>query len=46
MIARARDFEEFFGGSARIKEIYRQFPQVYRILFDDGEIVVYPEFDS
>lgn len=41
MIARARDFEEFFSGSARIKEIYWQFPQVYRILFDDGEIVMY-----
>ncbi len=41
MIARARDFEEFFSGSARIKEIYRQFPQVYRILFDEREIVGY-----
>lgn len=41
MIARASDFKEFFSGSARIKEIYRQFPQVYRILFDDGEVVVY-----
>jgi hypothetical protein len=41
MIARARDFGEFFSGSARIKEIYRQFSQVYRILFDEREVAVY-----
>lgn len=32
---------EKFSGNARIKEIYWQFPQVYRILFDDRELVVY-----
>ncbi len=37
MIARARDFEEFFSGSARIREIYRQFPQVY--VLREGEFL-------
>ena len=38
MIGRARDFENFFSGKAAIKEIYRQFPQIYRLLFNHGEI--------
>lgn len=41
MIGKARDFEEFFSGRTRIKEIYKQFPQIYRLLFNDGEIVLY-----
>ena len=41
MIGRARDFENFFSGKAAIKEIYKQFPQVYRLLFNHGEIVLY-----
>ncbi len=41
MIGKARDFEEFFGGKVAIKEIYKQFTQVYRLLFDHGEIVLY-----
>ncbi len=41
MIGRARDFEEFFSGKVAIKEIYKQFPQVYRLLFNHGEIVLY-----
>jgi nitroimidazol reductase NimA-like FMN-containing flavoprotein (pyridoxamine 5'-phosphate oxidase superfamily) len=41
MIGRSRDFEEFFSGKAAIKEIYKQFPQIYRILFNHGEITLY-----
>jgi len=41
MIGRARDFEEFFSGKVSIKEIYKQFSQIYRLLFNDGEIVLY-----
>jgi hypothetical protein len=41
MIGRARDFDEFFSGKAAIKEIYKQFPQIYRLLFNDGEIILY-----
>ena len=41
MIGRARDFEEFFSKKASIKEIYKQFPQIYRLLFNDGEIILY-----
>jgi hypothetical protein len=41
MIGKARDFEEFFSGKARIKEIYKQFPQIYRLLFNHGEITLY-----
>ncbi len=41
MIGRAMDFENFFSGKAAIKEIYNQFPQVYRLLFNHGEIVLY-----
>jgi nitroimidazol reductase NimA-like FMN-containing flavoprotein (pyridoxamine 5'-phosphate oxidase superfamily) len=41
MIGRARDFEDFFSGKVAIKEIYKQFPQIYRLLFNDGEIVLY-----
>jgi len=41
MIGKARDFEEFFRGRTRIKEICKQFPQIYRLLFNDGEIVLY-----
>ncbi len=41
MIGKARDFENFFSGRAAIKEIYKQFPQIYRLLFDHGEIILY-----
>jgi hypothetical protein len=41
MIGRARDFEEFFSGRVAIKEIYKQFPQIYRLLFNHGEIILY-----
>ena len=41
MIGRARDFETFFSGKAAIKEIYKQFPQIYRLLFNHGEIILY-----
>jgi len=41
MIGKARDFEEFFSGKVAIKEIYKQFTQVYRLLFNHGEIVLY-----
>ncbi len=41
MIGKARDFEEFFSGKVAIKEIYKQFPQIYRLLFNHGEIVLY-----
>lgn len=41
MIGKARDFEEFFSGKVRIKEISKQFTQIYRILFNDGEIILY-----
>ncbi len=41
MIGRASDFEKFFSGKVSIKEIYKQFPQIYRFLFDSGEIILY-----
>jgi hypothetical protein len=41
MIGKARDFEEFFSGKVAIKEIYKQFPQIYRLLFNNGEIILY-----
>ena len=41
MIGRAREFEEFFSGKVAIKEIYKQFSQTYRLLFNQGEIVLY-----
>jgi hypothetical protein len=41
MIGRSGDFEEFFSGKATIKEIYKQFPQIYRLLFNHGEIILY-----
>jgi hypothetical protein len=41
MIGRARDFEEIFSGKAAIKEIYKQFSQIYRIIFNHGEIILY-----
>ena len=41
MIGRSRDFEEFFSGRVRIKEIFRQFSQVYRLMFDEGELILY-----
>lgn len=41
MIGRARDFGEFFSGKVAIKEIYKQFPQIYRLLFNHGEIILY-----
>jgi nitroimidazol reductase NimA-like FMN-containing flavoprotein (pyridoxamine 5'-phosphate oxidase superfamily) len=41
MIGRASDFEEFFSGKVAIKEIYKQSPQIYRLLFNHGEIILY-----
>jgi hypothetical protein len=41
MIGKARDFDEFFSGKVAIKEIYKQFPQIYRLLFNHGEIILY-----
>jgi len=41
MIGKARDFDEFFGENVAIKEIYKQFPQIYRLLFNHGEIIMY-----
>lgn len=41
MIGRAGDFERFFGGNARIKEISKQSPQIYRVLFNGSELVLY-----
>ncbi len=41
MIGKASDFEEFFSGKVAIKEIYKQFPQIYRLFFNHGEIVFY-----
>ncbi|MDD1745121.1 MAG: hypothetical protein LUQ20_04845 [Candidatus Methanoperedens sp.] len=41
MIGKVRDFEEFFSGKVTIKEIYKQFPQIYRLLFNHGEIILY-----
>ncbi|KCZ72616.1 hypothetical protein ANME2D_01046 [Candidatus Methanoperedens nitroreducens] len=41
MIGKPADFEEFFSKKTRIKEIYKQFPQVYRLLFNDREILLY-----
>jgi len=41
MIGRAADFEEFFSGKARVKEVYKQSPRIYRLLFNDNEIILY-----
>ncbi len=41
MIGKAGEFEIFFSGKVAIKEIYKQFPQIYRLLFNHGEIVLY-----
>jgi len=41
MIGRARNFAEFFSGKVAIKEIYLEFPQIYRLLFNHGEIILY-----
>ncbi len=41
MIGKVRDFEEFFNGKVAIKEIYKQFSQIYRLLFNHGEIILY-----
>jgi hypothetical protein len=41
MIGRAGDFEKFFGANTRIKEVYKQSPRLYRLLFNDSEIVLY-----
>ncbi|GEM_PF-1209295 len=41
MIGKPADFEEFFSEKIRIKEIYKQFPQVYRLLFNNREILLY-----
>jgi len=47
MIGRAGDFEEFFSGKFAIKEIYKQSPQIYRLLFNHGEIILYmlPDYE-
>jgi hypothetical protein len=41
MIGKARDFDEFFSGKVVIKEIYKQFSQIYRLLFNHGEMILY-----
>ena len=41
MIGRARDFEEFFSRKVAIKEIIKQSPQIYLLLFNHGEIILY-----
>jgi len=41
MIGTSRDFEEFFSGKVAIKEIYKQFSQIYRLIFNNGEITLY-----
>lgn len=41
MIGKAGDFDEFFSGKARIKEIAKQSSEIYRLLFDDREMVLY-----
>lgn len=48
MIGRARDFDEFFSGKVVINEIYKQSSQVYRLLFNHGEIILYilPDYET
>ncbi len=41
MIGRALDFQRFFSRNARVKEIYKQSSQIYRVLFDDSELILY-----
>ncbi len=41
MIGRAGDFDKFFGGNARIKEINKQSPRIYRVLFNGSELVLH-----
>jgi hypothetical protein len=41
MIGRAGDFDEFFGGNERIKEVYKQSPRIYRLIFNGSELVLY-----
>ncbi len=41
MIGRAVDFQRFFGGNAKVKEIYKQSPRIYRVIFNDSELVLY-----
>ncbi len=41
MIGRAGDFEKFFGGNAKVKEVYKQSPRIYRVLFNSSELVLY-----
>ncbi len=41
MIGRAGDFDKFFGGNTRIKEIDKQAPRIYRVLFNSSELVLY-----
>jgi len=41
MIGRAGDFDKFFGGNARVKEVYKQSPRIYRVLFNGNELVLY-----
>ena len=41
MIGRAGDFDKFFGGNARVKEVYKQSPRIYRVLFNDSELALY-----
>lgn len=41
MIGKAGDFDEFFSGKARIKEVVKQSSEIYRLLFDDREMVLY-----
>lgn len=41
MVGKSKDFEEFFSGFATIKKIHKHFPQIYHLLFNDREIVLY-----
>lgn len=41
MIGKSVDYNDFFSGKARIREVVKQFPLIYRLLFDDREMVLY-----
>jgi len=41
MIGKPADFNEFFSGKASLKEVVKQSPLIYRLLFDDREMVLY-----
>ncbi len=41
MIGKDVDFQRFFGGYARVREIFKQYPRIYRFLFNRSELVIY-----